>query len=150
MDAGTFWEICEYFGEALVFVGVVGEVLAERELIFKEDELRRDSIEGIASWVLVVGLAASLAALIGTNEHFNGTIAALNKAAGDANERAARAEEHSKTLDRSTQQLKTDAEEAHKEAEDEQLARVKLEERVAWRTISPTDIAAMGSRSASE
>jgi len=85
------WEPLEYFGESLVFVGVVGEVLAEHKLILKDDQARRDALEVIASWVLVAGLAISLGALIGTNEHFNGTIANLNNQAATSNERAAKA-----------------------------------------------------------
>jgi len=85
------WEPLEYVGEALVFLGVVGEVLAERKLILKNDELRRDSLEGFASWILIAGLAISLGALVGTNEHFNSTIADLNNQAAKSNERAAQA-----------------------------------------------------------
>lgn len=90
------WEPLEYAGETLVFLGVVGEVLAERKLILQSNDARRHSFEGFASLVLIVGLALSLAALIGTNKYFNGTIANLNnqaaesnKAAGDANKEAA-------------------------------------------------------------
>jgi len=39
-------------------------------------------------------------------------------------------------LDNSTQRLKTDAEIARKQAEDEAMARVKIEARVAWRRIT--------------
>jgi hypothetical protein len=87
------WEILEYVGEALVFIGVVGEVFAE----WQEPERKR--VAKVSSIVLIIGLALSLAALIGTNEHFNGTIAKLNsqaaesnEKAGDANERAAKAQ----------------------------------------------------------
>lgn len=38
------------------------------------------------------------------------------------------------------------AAEANKAAEDERTARMKLQERVAWRTISPADIARIGSK----
>lgn len=82
-------EPLEYIGEGLVFVGVLLEVLCERELILKSNEPRRDRLEGIGSWVLILGLAVSLAALIGTNEYFNTTIADLNLKAAQANDRAA-------------------------------------------------------------
>lgn len=133
------WEPFEYFGEGLVFIGVVLEVLCERKLVLRKNDARRDSLESIGSWVLIVGLAVSLAALIGANEHFNGTIADLNFKSSQANE-------HARMLDRSTQQLRTEAEEAHKEAEAERLARVQLQERVQWRTISPKDVASIGAR----
>jgi len=80
------WEILEYVGEALVFIGVVGEVFAEWR------EPHRDTMAKASSVVLVVGLALSLAALIGTNEYFNTTIAGLNLKSSQANERAAKSE----------------------------------------------------------
>lgn len=97
------WEPLEYLGEILVFIGVVGEVLTERNLVLKGAGEKRDALEGVSSWILVVGLAISLAALIGTNEYFNGTIASLNLQAKRAGERAAQDER--------------DAAEAHREAD---------------------------------
>lgn len=86
------WEPLEYFGEVLVFVGVIGEVLTERKLILKDHHERRDTVEGISSWVLIAGLAISLSALIGTNRYFNETVASLNLQAQQAGERAAQDE----------------------------------------------------------
>jgi hypothetical protein len=80
------WECLEYAGEALVFIGVVGEVFAG----WYEPEKKR--LAKASSLVLIVGLALSLAALIKTNEHFNGTIASLNLQSSQANERAAKDE----------------------------------------------------------
>jgi hypothetical protein len=80
------WEIAEYAGETLVFIGVVLEVVAE----WREPENKRQA--KIGSVVLVIGLAISLAALIGTNEYFNGTIADLNLKASQASERGSKAE----------------------------------------------------------
>jgi hypothetical protein len=85
---GWLWEPLEYLGESLVFIGVLGEILCDRKLVLKKDEARRDAIEGFCSWILVAGLAISLSALIGTNEHFSGTIAELNLKASQADERA--------------------------------------------------------------
>ena len=87
MDA---WEILEYIGETLVFIGVVGEVFAE----WREPE--RKKLGKASSIVLVIGLALSLASLIGTNEYFNGTIAELNLQAAKANECAAALEKQAK------------------------------------------------------
>jgi len=42
--------------------------------------------------------------------------------------------------------LEVQAETLRKEAEDEHMARVRLQERVAWRTIQPSDIASIGLR----
>jgi len=86
------WETLEYLGEIRVFIGVMGEVVTERKSILKDDEGTRGAVEGIASWILVAGLAISLAALIGTNGYFNRTIALLNLQARQAGERAAQDE----------------------------------------------------------
>jgi len=80
------WEILEYVGEALVFIGVVGEVWAEWE------EPHKKLIAKTSSITLIVGLALSLAALIATNEAFNGKIAELNAQAKEAQLRAAQAD----------------------------------------------------------
>lgn len=87
----SLWEPLEYVGETLVFLGVMGEVLADGKLILKNDESRRGAVEGLSSWILIAGLAISLGALIGTNEHFNSTIADLNNQAATSNEHAAEA-----------------------------------------------------------
>ncbi|MGA2909942.1 MAG: hypothetical protein ABSE36_19770 [Terracidiphilus sp.] len=82
----NLWETVEYIGETLVTVGVVGEVFAE----WRDPHRRR--LGRVSSLVLIGGLALSLAALVGTNEHFNVTIADLNLRASQANERAATAD----------------------------------------------------------
>lgn len=86
------WELLEYVGETLVFAGVVGEVFAEW------NEPERKKLARVSSIVLVLGLALSLAALIGTNEHFNETIAGLNLKSSQATERAAKDEAEAATL----------------------------------------------------
>lgn len=80
------WELLEYVGETLVFIGVVGEVFAE----WREPERRK--LAKASSIVLVIGLALSLAALKGTNEQFARIIAGLKLQTSQANERAAKNE----------------------------------------------------------
>ncbi len=80
------WEVAEYVGELLVFLGVVGEIYAEWE------EPHKDKLAKVSSVVLVIGLAVSLASLIGTNESFNSTIANLNLQAQQARAEAAQNE----------------------------------------------------------
>lgn len=82
-----YWEPLEYVGELLVFFGVVGEVFAEWR------EPHRKRFAKASSVVLVIGLALSLASLIGTNEHFNDTIAFLNLKSSQADERASKNED---------------------------------------------------------
>lgn len=154
-----------------MFIGVVGEVLTERKLILKNEEEKRDAIEGVASWVLVFGLAISLAALIGTNGYFKGTIASLNLQAQQAEERAAKDEKEAASFqsqiadsnarvkeaeakvttaeaesrEASAKVAKADARiaeaqqkaaEANRAAESERLARVRMEQRLAWRNLT--------------
>jgi hypothetical protein len=112
------WEIVEYVGETLVFIGVVGEVFAEWR------EPHRNELGKASSIVLVIGLALSLAALIGTNEYFNGTIATLKYAAGLANERAEGAE-------LADTQLRIDLENAKKETKAKELDLAAEQRKVA-------------------
>ncbi|MDE3188492.1 MAG: hypothetical protein KGM96_13340 [Acidobacteriota bacterium] len=158
------WESLEYLGEILVFIGVVGEVLTERELVLKDDEEKRDAIEGVSSWILVAGLAISLSALIGTNEYFNGTIAALNLQAVKARREAdsfqsqiadstartkeaeakvasAEAESEDAMAKVATADVRiADAEEraakANQSAEEERIERLKLEAQIAPRRLT--------------
>jgi hypothetical protein len=79
------WELSEYVGEALVVVGVVGEVWAE----WRDT---KNKLAKIFSVVLIAGLAISLAALKQTNEDFEEQIAESKVKASQANERAAKDE----------------------------------------------------------
>ena len=115
------WEPLEYVGETLVFLGVIGEVFAEWK------EPHRKKLAKASSIVLIVGLALSLAALIGTNEHFNGTIAQLNLQASQAIERAAVNEK-----DAALQRLRADKDE--KEL-------LKLQRATLPRTLDPEKVA---------
>jgi len=121
------WELVEYVGETLVFIGVVGEVFAE----WTEPE--RKKLGKASSIVLVIGLALSLAALIGTNEYFNGTIANLNFQAGQSNQHAsaaqldaANARKETAQLQKDTQGLKTDADIAKRDMVKAQLELARL------------------------
>lgn len=124
---GDPWEILEYVGEALVFIGVVGEVYAG----WTEPE--RKKLEKLSSIVLVIGLALSLVALFATNEHFNGKIAELNSQAADSNRRAGAAEldasnarKEAAQLQKDTQGLKTEADNAKRDMVKAQLDLAKL------------------------
>ncbi len=121
------WEILEYVGETLVFIGVVGEVFAEWR------EPHRVRLGRISSLILIAGLAMSLAALIGTNEYFNGTIADLNAQAAHSNQLAGEAQldadnarKETAQLQKDTQGLRTDADEAKRDMVKAQLELAKL------------------------
>jgi len=125
------WELLEYVGELLVFIGVVGEVFAEWR------EPHRKKLAKASSIVLVMGLALSLAALKGTNEDFNGQIADSNLKASQANERSTKAETGNIKLgvDLATAQRELSDQQA-KTAQAE-LALLKLQQRLAWRRVTP-------------
>jgi hypothetical protein len=121
------WEVGEYVGEVLVFIGVMGEGFAEWA------EPQRKKLARVSSLMLVVGLAISLASLIGTNEYFNSTIADLNaqaaasnKQARDAQLDAANARKETAQLQKDTQGLKTDADTARRDMVQAQLELARL------------------------
>jgi hypothetical protein len=109
------WEILEYVGETLVFIGVVGEVYAEW------GEVEKKKVGKAFSLVLIVGLALSLAALIATNEGFNGKIADLNGQAARSNQLAAAAQLDAANARKDTAQLQSDAATAKREMAQAQL-----------------------------
>jgi hypothetical protein len=78
--------------------------------------------------VLLLGLAVELTSLIASASLTGQIIEALNKKAIAAEEKAGQAEVRATTLQR-------DAAILLKQAEDERLARVRLESKVAWRSI---------------
>ncbi len=129
-DVGMeFWEIAEYVGEALVFIGVMGEVFAEWP--------DTNKLSKASSLVLIVGLALSLAALVNTNSRFNLTIAGLNN--DTANASALAFQNALDEIDALGYAAKL-----QKEAEVEHLARLRVEEAVEWRRLTKSQIADMG------
>ena len=92
-------------------------------------EHEKKSLEKKSSVILIIGLAISLGALIGTNERFNGTIAGLTSQAANSNQLAAGAQ-----LDAAN--ARKEAAGLQKEAEDERLKRVEIEKSMEWRHLS--------------
>jgi hypothetical protein len=84
------WELAEYIGAAVVFLGVLGEYLAEFHVFqHKEDEKRRRKVTRWSTLALLGGLALELLGLVRTSQLYRVEIAEANKAAALANERAA-------------------------------------------------------------
>src|SRR5579862_7600665 len=151
-SSSSLWEGIEYTAETLVVVCALIEVLADFEHILKghENEKRRKHVEKQAAIGLVLGLALGLVALVRTNSLFTGEIASAHHEARDANDRAtdasgkAKAASDKATLaedraDKAETQAGVAIKQAailYKQAEDERMARVKIEERVAWRHLS--------------
>jgi hypothetical protein len=121
------WEVGEYVGEALVFLGVIGEVFAEW------GEPPRKKLEKASSLMLIIGLGISFVSLVKTNQYFNSTIADLNAQAAASNKQAseaqldaANARKETAQLQRDTQGLKTDADTARRDMVQAQLELARL------------------------
>jgi hypothetical protein len=114
-------------GGALVFFAllVLFDVLAH----LSEDEkpVRAKLLERIGLWCFGVAVLSEIVAYPYSQR--NDTLSSQQDAAR---------RDKIAALDNSTQSLKTAAETAHKEAEDEKMARVQLQKLVAWRTITAT------------
>ena len=118
-DSERLWEGTEYFAEAVVFLGCLGEFLTEYEhvLVGEANHTKRHRLGRLCAIVLMAGLAVELMALVRTNELFTGTVAALNKEAGDARRDAAAAIERASALDKETAALRLQlAQQGHRAA----------------------------------
>jgi hypothetical protein len=137
LDRFEFWLT---FATALVILGLIlvcGFEIREAIATLKK-QWSWKPLGVIAGGILItVGVAGELAlqffassqqtALRKAN---HAVVAAFQKEAADARERASNAEEH-------TAQIEKDEAQLRKDTEDERLARVKIEERVAWRKLDP-------------
>lgn len=109
-------------------------------IVLLESRVEYAKAAAIIGWIfIIVGLLGELKAS-SRIEDLSASIQECSDAkvreamleASEANERASKNEKEAAQL--------------NKAAEDERLARIQLQERVAWRTISPTDIARIGSK----
>lgn len=123
-SALTWWEYLDYAATFVVFIGVLGELLAEFTNVFKtkNTKSREKKATLIFTVVLLVGLAGELAALIRTSRLtgqitaiLRNDIVAAYKSANEATVKASAANERAAKAD---------------------LARVQLQERMAWRRLS--------------
>ena len=112
-------------GGALLFFAalVVFDVLAH--LYEEEDHDRAKPFSRIGLWCFGVAILAEIAAF---------QFSRRNDLLSDQLNAAQR--EEIARLDNSTQSLRTEAQRAHTQAEDEAMARVKIEARVAWRHLT--------------
>jgi hypothetical protein len=145
--SSSFWEAVEYTAEAIVIVGALFEGLCDFEFILKghENEQRRKRTEKLAFSVLIIGLALGLTALMRTNQLFTETILALYGAARDANNRATAAFNRADKAQTQSGTAILEAARLNKQAEDERLARVTIEARVAWRRLTEQQKTEIGS-----
>jgi hypothetical protein len=128
------WEPLEYVGEALVTIGVVGEVFAE----WREPENKK--LARASGLVVIAGLGLSLAALTGTNEYFNGTIADLNFKSSQANERASTAEADAATTKAANLKLGIELAEQEQRAADAEQEVARLNGLLADRHLTDSQV----------
>jgi hypothetical protein len=102
-----------FLGAAMVPVGVAGEFQIHVKAGKIESDMRSKSRE-------LVGMA-------------DGKAADAEQKAGESNERASKANERAAQAQAQAARLTKEAEKLKKDAEDERLARVKIEETIAWR-----------------
>jgi hypothetical protein len=138
----SWWESVEYVAEAFVILGCVGEFIADFTNIRTPEW--RHQLSKASLLVLIVALAIELSALVRTNGLSGQEIALLNGIAADTRTRAANAESRIAGTTERTAQLEKDAARLKKKAEDERLARVEIEERVAWRRLRKDQQSAIG------
>jgi hypothetical protein len=167
VSSTPFWEGVEYSAEAIVVIGAIGEFLTEFEYVLKGDDNKtlRHRFGKLAAIVLIAGLAIELGALVRTNQLSSRMLAGLYKqtsaaesqavaarkeaiqsddraknafdAAARAQNRADSAEKQSVNAIKRAAVNAIEAARLNKIAQDESLARVKIEEQLALRRLTP-------------
>jgi hypothetical protein len=124
-----WWFVVEYVSTAIVFIGVVGEYIAEFTRFAESRQLVRP-LGKISTLVLIVGLAGELVSL-GRTHVISGQLTAFLE------ERVATAEERTKQLDKDLATARVEIEQTKERTEQEKLERIKIEEKLADRDLSP-------------
>jgi len=149
------WGLVEYFGEAIVIIGVLTEYLAEFHVLQGPDEetkKRRRKLAKVGSLVLLGGLAIELSGLVRTSQISGGIISALNVDVGQAQESAdaaaksaGEAEDSAKGAKDEAKQARTLARAARKEtallkSENAELASRINQESAQLNAITPRSV----------
>jgi hypothetical protein len=121
------WEWFGYISTAIVFIGCIGEFVAEFTSLPKSKE-SRDRLARLSLIVLILGIAGELLGQVRTSELSGPLIADTEEHAGNAEQKAGEANDRASVNEKEAAQLR-------KDAEGERLARVKIEARVAWRKL---------------
>jgi hypothetical protein len=134
------WERFGYISTGIVFLGCVGEFVAEFTSVPKSKEVG-SKLARLSLIVLILGIAGELLSAVQTSQLSGQLIANIEERAGTAEQKAGEANDRAEAN-------KKEAEQLHKEAESERLARVEIEESIAWRTITLGDEKLISSRMA--
>ncbi len=136
------WEWVGYISTAVVFLGCIGEFVAEFTSL-RKNEHRSHKLARLSLMVLILGIAGELLSAARTS-HFSGLIIAnIEGRTAESLERAAKAEENLGTARKEAAQAnerasnnEREAAQLHKDAEAEHLARVKIEAAVSFRSLN--------------
>jgi hypothetical protein len=124
----NWWEWFGYVSTAIVFLGCVGEFIAEFTRVAKREESKH-KLSRLSLIILILGIAGELLGAVRTSQLSGQLIANIEQRAGDAEQRAGEA-------NKLASENEKEAEGLRKDAESERLARIKIEARVAWRHLS--------------
>src|SRR5258708_2848438 len=122
------WEWFGYISTAIVFLGCVGEFVAEFTSLPKSKEAV-NKVARLSLIVLILGIAGELLSAVRTSQLSGGLVANIEERAGNAEQRAGEANKRASENEKEAAQLRELAEKEH-------LARIKLEKYAVWRTIS--------------
>lgn len=126
------WEIAEYFGEAVVILGVLAEYVGEFHLFKnKEQEEKRRRVTKRATLVLMFGLAIELTGLVRTTQISEILIADLTKETGDARTSADKAADAAARANSSAEKAEQRALRADEKADRFRLQIAQSKERAA-------------------
>jgi hypothetical protein len=142
-SSAKLWEWVDYIGLFLVLVGVIGESIVEFTDRIKSAFLK-PKIGKVSALVLIVGLSLELISLPKLSA-INGRIVAMlntqaaeaQRAADEARQRAAEAQTQTAQALQEQERLRKQNLELSLQVEKERLARVKIEERLAPRRLTP-------------
>jgi hypothetical protein len=144
----SVWEVVEYAAEAFVILGCVGEFIADFTRV--KTEAWRHHLGRLSLLILIAALGVELVALVRSNTLAGREIALLNGVAAEAGNRAATANARVKeaeaeiaSAEARIAEANRAAAEANATAETERLERLRLEARLAPRTLSPAQQASL-------
>jgi hypothetical protein len=151
-STAAFWDWVSYVALIVAFVGALLEFVANQTRAITSPWWR-STIKRTAAWIVLFTLGVGLIASWRLSTINSRIVALLNKAAAEAGERASKADERAgdafkKAKEAETKALQFEAsiassraraEEARQIAERERLERVKIEERLAWRSLGGAD-----------
>jgi hypothetical protein len=132
------WEWFGYASTAVVGLGCIGEFVAEFTPLPKNDPSKH-KLARLSLVILILGIGGELLSAVRTSNLSGELIANIEERAADAEQKAGEANDRASANEKEAARLT-------KLAEDEHLARVKIEARVAWRHLTDKQKAEIGTK----